>query len=99
MSMHDLDVREPGRPRVAPTVGPIPQSIGAIVTGFKSAVTRRINELPGKRGAVWQRNYWERVIRGEQGDLLLDFDEGHKIFDHNRPVTLNQARRSRLWPR
>jgi hypothetical protein len=38
--------------------------LGAFVAGFKSAVTRRVNamrETPG--GAVWQRNYYERVIR------------------------------------
>ncbi len=46
--------------------GPTPKSIGAIVAGFKSAVTKRINDL---RGApykpVWQRNYYEHVIRNE----------------------------------
>ena len=38
------------------------QTIGAIVRGFKSAVTKKFNEL-GFVGAVWQRNYYEHIIR------------------------------------
>ena len=41
-------------------------SIGSIVAGFKSATTKRINIIranPG--GPVWQKNYYERVIRDE----------------------------------
>ena len=35
--------------------------------GFKSAATTRINQLRGTpRAAVWQRNYYERVIRDEE---------------------------------
>ena len=45
---------------------PTPKSIGAIVAGFKSATTRRINDLRGTPYApVWQRNYYEHVIRNE----------------------------------
>jgi REP element-mobilizing transposase RayT len=34
---------------------------------YKSAVTRRINELRQSKGAaVWQRGYYERVIRDER---------------------------------
>ena len=41
--------------------------IGALVAGFKSAATTRINQLRGTPGApVWQRNYYERVIRDEE---------------------------------
>ncbi len=43
--------------------GPKPKSLGALIAGFKSAVTTRINILrntPGK--PVWQRNYYEHVI-------------------------------------
>ncbi len=42
-------------------------SVGAFVAGFKSIVTKRINELRQLSGnPVWQRNYYERVIRDEQ---------------------------------
>ncbi|MFH1009327.1 MAG: hypothetical protein V1800_17770 [Candidatus Latescibacterota bacterium] len=35
-------------------------------SGFKSAVTRDINQLRQTPGvSVWQRNYYERVIRTE----------------------------------
>ena len=43
-----------------------PRSLGAFIAGFKSAVTKRINELRGTPGApVWQRNYYEHVIRDD----------------------------------
>ena len=57
----------PGRGdrRVAPT-GPGPRSVGAIMAGFKSASARRINAFRDTPGAsVWQRNYYEHVIRYE----------------------------------
>ncbi|PZR94484.1 MAG: transposase [Candidatus Chloroheliales bacterium] len=42
-------------------------SLGAMVGGFKGAATKRINELRGTpRVPVWQRNYYERVIRDER---------------------------------
>ena len=46
-----------------------PKSLGSLVAGFKSAVTKNINQMrrtPGR--PVWQRNYYERVIRN-QGEL------------------------------
>ncbi len=51
----------PNRPH-----GPAPGSIGAIVGQFKSIATKRINAFRGIPGAlVWQRNYYEHVIRNE----------------------------------
>jgi putative transposase len=50
--------------------GPPPRSLGAFVGGFKSAVTQRINELRHTPAApVWQRNYYEHVVR-DDGELL-----------------------------
>jgi REP element-mobilizing transposase RayT len=41
-------------------------SIGSMIAGFKSAATRRINDARDTKGArVWQRNYYERIIRNE----------------------------------
>ena len=43
-----------------------PRSLGAIVAGFKSAATKRVNEgrrTPGH--PLWQCNYYEHVIRNE----------------------------------
>jgi REP element-mobilizing transposase RayT len=42
-------------------------SIGSVVAGFKSATTKRINHHRTTPGCpVWQRNYYERVIRDER---------------------------------
>ena len=44
-----------------------PKSLGSLVAGFKSATTKRINQLRNTPGTpVWQRNYYERVIRNER---------------------------------
>jgi putative transposase len=52
-------------PRVRPH-GPHRQSVGSIVGSFKSAATRRMNEYRGTSGTtVWQRNYYEHIIRTE----------------------------------
>jgi len=43
-----------------------PRSLGSFIAGFKSAATGRINRLRGTPGApVWQRNYYERIIRND----------------------------------
>jgi len=43
-----------------------PRSLGSLVAGFKSVVTKRINEAcDTPRAPVWQRNYYEHVIRDE----------------------------------
>ena len=47
--------------------GPGQKSIGALMAGFKSSATVKINEMrnsPGEK--VWQRNYYEHIIRGER---------------------------------
>ena len=58
------------RHRRAPTekIGkPVVGSIPTIVRAYKSAVTHAINGLESSRGCVvWQRNYYEHVIRNER---------------------------------
>ena len=42
----------------------IPGSLGAIIRGYKSAVTNRINKLRYTPGThIWQRNYYEHILR------------------------------------
>lgn len=42
-------------------------SLAAIVRSFKSAATKRINDFRGTPGEpVWQRNYYEHVVRTEE---------------------------------
>lgn len=43
-----------------------PRSLGGLVAGFKSTVTKQINTLRASPGTpVWQRNYYEHIIRDE----------------------------------
>ena len=41
-------------------------AIPDIVRGFKTFSARRVNERAGKRGVLWQRGYYEHVIRNEK---------------------------------
>ena len=40
-------------------------TVGAIVRGYKSAVTKQLNQM-GFTDSLWQRNYWENIIRDDQ---------------------------------
>ncbi len=45
---------------------PVAGSIPTIMRSFKSAATRRINEMRSTPGTkLWQRNYYEHIIRNE----------------------------------
>jgi len=50
-------------------VGWIPcLAVGAIIRGFKFATAKRINRVRGTpRRPVWQRNYYEHIIRHDKG--------------------------------
>ncbi len=66
--------RSPLRPR-----GPSPRSLGALMAGFKSSVTKQINILRATPNvAVWQRNYYEHIIRNEK-----DWDRIHRYIESN----------------
>ena len=41
-------------------------AIPEIVRGFKTFSARRVNERAGKRCVLWQRGYYEHVIRNEK---------------------------------
>lgn len=43
----------------------IPGSLAAVVRSFKSAATRQIRMLEPNHPPVWQRNYYERILRDE----------------------------------
>ncbi|MGF1538759.1 MAG: transposase [Elainellaceae cyanobacterium] len=62
------DTGNPGRfptktdNHIRPTISP--RSLSSFVGGFKSAATKQINIHRNARGTpVWQRNYYERIIR------------------------------------
>jgi REP element-mobilizing transposase RayT len=61
-----------------------PRSIATFIGGFKGAVTRRVNALRDTQGMlVWQRNYYEHVVRDED--------------DYNRIVAYIEDN-PRRWP-
>jgi REP element-mobilizing transposase RayT len=55
-----LPEKDNGRPTVASG------SLGAIVRSFKSAAAKRAHQELGWKGEVWQRNYFERILRDGQ---------------------------------
>jgi REP element-mobilizing transposase RayT len=58
-----------GEPARAGHARPLPVVVGS----FKSAVSRRL-------GPVWQRSYWERVVRsGEELDQIRDYIEDNPL--------------------
>jgi len=58
---------------------PTSNSIPTIIRGIKSSVTQRINHLRGTHGQpVWQRNYYEHVIRNE-----IDLEEIREYIQDN----------------
>jgi len=64
-----------------------PRSLGSFIAGFKSAVTKRINEIRGTAGLpVWHRNYYEHVIRNEEElDRIRQYIAGNPTcWDHDR---------------
>jgi putative transposase len=49
-----------------PQRGPARHSLASFIVGYKGAVTRRINALRKSADApVWQRNYYERILRND----------------------------------
>ncbi len=56
-----------GGSRAAPTTIAIGKPLGQLVGAFKTASTKRINIVRGTPGVpIWQRNYYEHVIRNER---------------------------------
>jgi putative transposase len=58
---------------------PLPMSVPAIVRTFKAAVTRDARRILGDSvSQIWQRNYYERVIRDGK-----EFDETYRYIAEN----------------
>jgi len=43
-----------------------PHSLGSIIGSFKSAATREINQKFNTSFSIWQRGYYDRIIRNEE---------------------------------
>ncbi|MDR2511119.1 MAG: transposase [Bacteroidales bacterium] len=50
----------------APTEPQKQHDLSEIIRALKTFSARRINELRNTRGAIWQRNYYEHIIRNDQ---------------------------------
>jgi putative transposase len=69
---------------------PVSDSIPTVVRAFKSATTRRVNQVrltPGE--PVWQRNYYEHIIRSEgalnQIRQYIHLNPANWLSDENHP--------------
>ncbi len=72
------DVGATGRSPLRPH-GPNAKSLGALIAGFKASVTKRINvQRDTAHLPVWQRNYYEHVIRDER-----DWDRIRRYIESN----------------
>ncbi|WP_204141832.1 transposase [Halomicronema sp. CCY15110] len=59
-----------------------PRSLSSFVAGFKSATTKRINTARNSTGTpVWQRNYYEHIIRSEASCQRI------RQYIHSNPAT------------
>ncbi|UXN37669.1 hypothetical protein N8E87_04160 [Avibacterium paragallinarum] len=59
-------------------------TLGAIIRGYKGAVTSRLKEYLGEN--IWQRNYYEHIIRNEKSYLKI------AEYISNNPITWKNDR-------
>ncbi len=66
--------------------GVAPGSLGAIIRSFKAIVARRAHKELGWKGPIWQRNYFERVLRDgkEFSDVSRYIMENPKKWEMDR---------------
>jgi len=58
-------------------------SLYAMIQSFKSTVSRRAHRDPGFNSSVWQRGYYDRIIRNEK-ELKLMY-----IYIENNPYRID----------
>jgi len=71
----------PLQERCAAAASPAPGSLSAIVRSFKAEVTRRARAELNWDGEIWQRNYFDRIIR-----------DGQEFSDATRYIAENPMR-------
>ena len=52
---------------------PVPGSIPTIIRTYKAAVTREIIKRLGEETSIWQRNYYDHIIRTDDEHNLIHF--------------------------
>ncbi|HWO73538.1 MAG TPA: transposase [Dehalococcoidia bacterium] len=68
-------------------VAPRSGSISDVMKSIKGYTVKRINEMEGRRGAIWQEGFYDRVIRDEE-QLRLTLE-----YIHRNPVEAGLADR------
>jgi putative transposase len=92
-----------GRTPSAPTLQQAPKSLGALMAGYKSAVTRQINILRNTPDMpVWQRNYYEHIIRTERAlnairQYILDNPARWHLDKYNAQASAPDPLATELW--
>ncbi|MDH7486629.1 MAG: transposase [Anaerolineae bacterium] len=93
-----------GRTPSAPTaLQRAPKSLGALMAGYKSAVTRQINALRNTPDMpVWQRNYYEHIIRTEHAlnairQYILDNPARWHLDRYNPQASAPDPLAAELW--
>ena len=74
---------------VRPLVG---YALGAILHSWKSFTAKKINALLGGSGAVWQREYFDRMIRNYRHLLVA------ARYVYENPVVAGLVERAEDWP-
>jgi REP element-mobilizing transposase RayT len=77
-----------GEASLAPTTGPrhVAHSLGAVIGNFKSGVTRAAHRELGLPGRIWQRGYYDHIVRNER-----DADQIRQYIASN-PMALSLKR-------
>jgi len=93
-SMDNINVSEKSKILKKGTItinGPARKSLGAIVTGFKASVCRQINAIENtSRTNVWQRNYYEHIIRNEESYTKISEYIIYNAFKWNDDIYYKQ---------
>jgi len=67
-------------------------SLGEILHSWKSFTAKKIGTLVGGKGTVWQREYFDRMIRSQQHLLVAT------QYVHENPVAAGLVQRATDWP-
>jgi putative transposase len=82
---------------------PVARSLPTIIGAFKSAVSRRINRQRGTPGGqVWQRNYYEHIVRSERAldaiqRYIADNPARWELDRYNAGATGPDPQATALW--
>ena len=68
-----------------------PWTLSSIVKSWKGYSARKINQILGRQGTVWQRDYWDRYIRNRE------HYENAKQYIYENPMKTGLVDRGEQW--